>query len=434
MKIFSNEVFRAEYYRIPSLIVTNKGTLIACVDARYKDNADNPNRIDKLVRRSIDNGETWEEPILAVESVEEGRQEGAAAIDPAMVYDKETNTIWMFYCHTPGGVGLWNSRPGKGVDQEGNRYLYDKYNTRYILKEGQVYDEENKKLDLRIDEEGYIYKEAKQIGNIYKGTGELLEERTSFLEVVHSKDDGLTWSRPISLNGEIKEEWMKFIGPGPGVGIQMTAEKYKGRLVVPIYFSNHTNTVGWTMSCCLIISDDHGQTWQRGASPNDGRIYKEQVINSQTLLDYEGCLTESQVVELNDGRLLYMMRNHDKRKRTAKAYSEDGGMSWSQVEWVDALEDPTCQSSIIKYPDLGDGKERILFANPASEKERKNGTVRLSEDGGLTFPYAKVIKEDDFVYNSMAVLKDGSIGMIYEGRDDMKEMEFVKFKLDWIKA
>ncbi|MBS5800591.1 MAG: exo-alpha-sialidase, partial [Clostridiales bacterium] len=348
-------------------------------------------------------------------------------------YDADTDTIWLFYCHTPGGVGLWNSRPGKGVDKEGNRYLYDVHNNRFVLRDGVISSESGEATSLRVDEAGYVYKEDELIGNIFKGTGPLLEERTSFLEVVYSKDDGLTWSKPINLNGQVKEEWMKFIGPGPGVGIQMTTEKYKGRLVVPIYFSNHTNAVGWTMSCCLIISDDHGQTWTRGNSPNDGRLYKGEAVEARTLLDYEACLTESQVVELNDGRLLYMMRNHDRQKRTARAYSEDGGMTWSQVEWVDEFEDPTCQSSLIKYPDLGDGKERILFANPGNEKERKKGTVRLSEDGGQTFPYAKVIKEDDFVYNSMAVLQDGTIGMLYEGRDDMKEMEFIKFTLDWIK-
>lgn len=433
MKIFFKQIFDAEYYRIPSLIVTKKGTVIACADARYTDPADNPNRIDKVIRRSEDHGVTWQEPILAVESVGEGRSEGAGDIDPSMVYDADTDTIWLFYCHTPGGVGLWNSRPGKGVDKEGNRYLYDVHNNRFVLRDGGIFSELGEATSLRVDEAGYVYKEDELIGNIFKGTGPLLEERTSFLEVVYSKDDGLTWSKPINLNGQVKEEWMKFIGPGPGVGIQMTTEKYKGRLVVPIYFSNHTNAVGWTMSCCLIISDDHGQTWTRGNSPNDGRIYKGEAVEARTLLDYEACLTESQVVELNDGRLLYMMRNHDRQKRTARAYSEDGGMTWSQVEWVDEFEDPTCQSSLIKYPDVGDGKERILFANPSNEKERKKGTVRLSEDGGQTFPYAKVIKEDDFVYNSMAVLQDGTIGMLYEGRDDMKEMEFIKFTLDWIK-
>ena len=134
MKIFSKQIFDAEYYRIPSLIVTKKGTVIACADARYTDPADNPNRIDKVIRRSEDHGVTWQEPILAVESVGEGRSEGAGDIDPSMVYDADTDTIWLFYCHTPGGVGLWNSRPGKGVDKEGNRYLYDVHNNRFVLE------------------------------------------------------------------------------------------------------------------------------------------------------------------------------------------------------------------------------------------------------------------------------------------------------------
>ena len=76
MKIFSGRIFDAEYYRIPSLIVTKKGTVIACADARHTDSADNPNRIDKVIRRSEDHGVTWQEAILAVERVGEGKSEG----------------------------------------------------------------------------------------------------------------------------------------------------------------------------------------------------------------------------------------------------------------------------------------------------------------------------------------------------------------------
>ena len=41
----------SKYYRIPSLITAKDGVLIACADARYCSGMDNPNRIDKVIRR-----------------------------------------------------------------------------------------------------------------------------------------------------------------------------------------------------------------------------------------------------------------------------------------------------------------------------------------------------------------------------------------------
>ena len=52
------------YYRIPSLIQTTKGTLLAFCDARYDTPDDNLGRISCVVRRSNDCGKTWSEPIL----------------------------------------------------------------------------------------------------------------------------------------------------------------------------------------------------------------------------------------------------------------------------------------------------------------------------------------------------------------------------------
>jgi len=69
---------------------------------------------------------------LLVDYPGRGRKEGSAAIDPSMVEDRETGTIWMIYCHTPGGIGLWNSNPGTGFDSDGYRLLYDESGNSYI--------------------------------------------------------------------------------------------------------------------------------------------------------------------------------------------------------------------------------------------------------------------------------------------------------------
>ena len=118
-KLFCKERGEAGNYRIPSIITTKHGTIVACADARYFTASDNPNRIDKAVCRSLDNGKTWEDMFIAVKEQGESMQYSSAAIDPCLVYDDETDKIFMLYSHTPAGVGILNSRRGTGFDANG---------------------------------------------------------------------------------------------------------------------------------------------------------------------------------------------------------------------------------------------------------------------------------------------------------------------------
>ena len=82
-KVFSRATGNAENYRIPSLVATADDTLIAVADERFFTGADNPNRIDKVVRISTDGGETWSEQVTAVKMTGRDKRHSSAAIDPA---------------------------------------------------------------------------------------------------------------------------------------------------------------------------------------------------------------------------------------------------------------------------------------------------------------------------------------------------------------
>lgn len=417
-------------YRIPSIITTNKGTLIAAVDARVDRAGDNPNNIDKYIRRSEDNGDTWE-PIQVLVDYPGRGDEGSAACDPAMLQDSDTGTIWMIFNHTPAGIGLWNSKPGVGFDRDGYKKLYDRDGNEFTLREkGIVYNDKMEKTGLSVADDGSVYRGNEIIGNIYLKDGPLLEARTSFLQAIKSDDDGLTWSSPIDLNYQVKEEWMGFIGAGPGVGIQLTKGKYAGRLVFPIYFNNGE---GGRMSCCTIYSDDHGNTWHRGKSPNDGRVFKGKKIDAKTVSHVEAELTECQVIELDNGDLKIFMRNHSKNPYTAIATSKDGGETWGEISFHHDLLDPICQSTVIKH-EFDDGKSYVIWANPAHPERRVNGTIRLSCDEGCTWPYSRVIREAGYGYSCLTVLADGNIGLLYEPDDEPGVILFTKMSLDWIKG
>lgn len=438
--IFYPNFAGSKAYRIPSMITTSKGTVIAGIDARIADHTDNPNEIDISIRRSIDHGKTWGPIQKLVQYAGEGL-DGAAAIDTALVEDEENGTLFMIFSHTPGGIGLHASESGIGFDAEGRRQLYDCDGQIFLLSDdGTVTDSEGKTTSYLVDREGYVFHDGEARGNIYYKKGmdaqeSLLEARTSFLQIIKSEDDGLTWSEPKELNLMVKEEWMRFIGSGPGRGIQLKSGEKVGRLVFPIYFSNADGH----LSCACIYSDDHGMTWKRGHSPNDGRQWNGEILSAQTIWEGPQYLTESQLIELPNGELRFYMRNHYGLQRTAISTSVDGGETWGEITFDRNLVDPICQSSVIRYPDMGDGKVRLLFSNPNDEDHRIRGTVRLSEDEGITWPYSKVIQEEGFGYSCLTVLNNGEIAILYERVYDFSDwnnmdIQFGTFTLDWLKS
>ena len=79
-------------FRIPSLVCTLKGTLIALADRRPNGGKDLPANIDLAIRRSTDNGKTWT-PIQIIMDLP--APDGAS--DAAMLVDRKTGRVWIAY-------------------------------------------------------------------------------------------------------------------------------------------------------------------------------------------------------------------------------------------------------------------------------------------------------------------------------------------------
>ena len=81
-------------FRIPAIVTTDQGTLIAATDARVDNGADLgwTGNIDIVYKRSTDNGVTWSEMLTAADFP---GVEGAS--DCSMIFDEVTNEIFMFY-------------------------------------------------------------------------------------------------------------------------------------------------------------------------------------------------------------------------------------------------------------------------------------------------------------------------------------------------
>lgn len=186
-------------FRIPGIVTTNEGTLIACYDVRYNSSVDLQEKIDIGISRSTDQGKSWEPMRIAMSMGAHGglphAQNGVG--DPCILVDEQTNTIWIAaaWCHGMGNQRAWfNSQQGMSPEE----------------------------------------------------TGQLL--------LVKSEDDGKTWSKPINITRQVKDPSWYFLLQGPGRGITMK----DGTLVFPIQFIDSTRVP----NAGIMYSKDKGKSWK----------------------------------------------------------------------------------------------------------------------------------------------------------------------------
>lgn len=323
-------------YRIPALICTEKGTLLAFSEGRRTGAADGV-PTDIVLKRSPHGQDGRSSSWLPMQTLIRSSH-GEAYMNPVPMIDRRDGTIYL----------LFNYYPAPYVDQPAEIWL------------------------------------------------------------LKSKDDGASWTGPVNVTaGTGKHEL------GPGDGIQFRS----GRLMAPVYDG-------------VVFSDDHGNTWKSG-----GKV--------------PGEVSETQVVDLVDGALMFSRRGRPNRLVTE---SRDGGRTWAQLKPDPHLPDADCQGSLIRFTrrDHGFLKNRLLFANPVAGLDPKtiqdsdprgrfNITVRMSYDEGKTWPVAKLIRRGPGAYSSMTILPDGSIGILYETGDSAnggfaryKKLVYAHFNLEWL--
>lgn len=411
--VFSKATGRANNYRIPSICYLGKGRVLAVADERFFGCGDNPNRVDKVARISNDNGNSWESQISVVEEIGVSKFKSSASIDPSSLYDDSTNTTFILYSHTPAGVGILNCKRSTGYSS-GYKILVSK-GKKYEIRKNELFFK-NKPTNIKVDLSGNL----STGGNYKDGSSRFKEIPTSYLMLIKSTDKGLNWDNPVCLNSSIKDPNWGFIGACPGSGIKLSNGANTGRLIFPIYYGLRTFPLNLTFSC--VYSDDGGNSWSLGKPPLiKGRFPKKNPL----FVPQRSWLSETQLCELENGNILAFIRNHHPKKRVMCSLSTDGGETFGKVFFLNDIPQPICQISAISF--LHNGIKMVAILNAASEKKREKGTIRISLDGGKTFPYFKIIAENEFAYSSMAYLGDGTIGILYEDTLKHECIKFVKF-------
>lgn len=444
-------------YRIPALLKTDKGTLIAGADERRLHSSDWGD-IGMVIRRSEDNGKTWGDKVVISNLRDNPEAKDPAApsplnIDMVLVQDLTTKRIFSIYDMFPEGRAVFGmpKTPEKAYEKIGDKtyqILYKQGESgHYTVREnGEVYNAQNQKTDYRVvvnpTEPGYrdkgnLYKGQELIGNIYfahSTKNPFRVANTSYLWMSYSDDDGKTWSAPRDITPGLRKDWMKFLGTGPGTGIVLRNGPHKGRILIPVYTTNNVSHLNGSQSSRVIYSDDHGKTWHAGEAVNDNRQVDGQKIHSSTMNNERAQNTESTVVQLNNGDVKLFMRGLTGDLQVAT--SKDGGVTWEKdIKRYPQVKDVYVQMSAIHT--MHEGKEYIILSNAGGPK-RENGMVhlaRVEENGELTWLKHNPIQKGEFAYNSLQELGNGEYGILYEHTEKGQNaytLSFRKFNWDFL--
>jgi sialidase-1 len=241
--------------------------------------------------------------------------------------------------------------------------------------------------------------------------------------ITSSEDEGETWAQPREITDQVKDPSWTWYATGPCHGVQLRS----GRLVVPCDHVQGTAAgyhdvassvavLAATGHAHLIYSDDHGESWHIGGVAQVGT-------------------NESVVVQTADGSLYLNSRNYVGGRRRAYAWSYDDGRSFREAGHDEALPEPICQASLIRFTEAGThDRNRILFSNPASSTRRERMTVRISYDECRTWSAGKVLHEDHAAYSDLCVADDLSIGCLFGrgGGTGYEGLAFARFDLAWL--
>jgi Neuraminidase (sialidase) len=371
-------------YRIPGLVVTAKGTVLVFCEARKYSGLD-WGEIELHSRRSTDGGRTF------------GPARRIAHTGPRL----------------PRNPANADQPPGKVIGEPGQQTI-------------------NNPVAI-ADRDGTVH-------FVY-----CVEYMRTFYQ--RSTDDGLTWSQPVDITAaadRFRPEWpWRVIATGPCHGLQLRS----GRLVVPVWLAKAEGGAHGKAVVATLFSDDRGTTWQRGdiAVPNTA---------------VTPGVSEATVAQLGDGRVMLLARNHAPSHRKVVVFSRDGATGWTRPEFAEALPEPICQASLFSCADpAAPGRTLLLFAGPDSldradgqaapgaRRDRKNLSVKLSRDDGLTWSAPRPLEPGPSAYSDLAVLPDGTFLCFYESgrpgatRPNSKRTDWpyarltlARFNLAWLTA
>lgn len=409
----------SHWYRIPSMVTLDDGTVVAAADARWDGGMDGGGN-DVITARSTDNGDTWSYTWAGYygDNGNEFNKASTSYCDSNIATDGKN--LYMLSTFFASGVAIngtsANAQPSKdtGLDSQGRLLLarnggdYDYY-VGAVGADGyaSIYRTSDSTVvsGYKVNGEFELFKHDAYVGCVWYSNCEFQAKKCQYLFFRTSTDGGKTWSAPSLVNARKSGE--KFLGAGPGRAI-VTDD---GTICMPVYVygDNAWGSGDASQATSFIYSKDQGKTWSRTAN-----------FTSTSSFGGSGWSSEAQLVDLGNGVVRCFYRNGKK-----KIMYCDATWTGSLYRWGDVVDTGidiwgNCQLSAIMYPYLIDGKRAILVSSPSSTEGRKTGaifTLLLNDDNTVSTEYAKKTITAEgamFAYSCLTVLKDGRVADLYE--------------------
>lgn len=327
--IFSKGQNGYNTYRIPAIVKSSKGTLLAFCEGRKTGGGDSGD-IDLVLRRSIDGGKTWSKMIIVWDDV------ANTCGNPSPVVDPETGRIHLLLTHNLGvdkAAGDFN-KPGV---TRGTRTVHYTWSDDDGLTWAPVEDitSEAKEENMGWYATGPCHAIIKEY-DPHKGRiivpcdyNTMATDTTSskgFSHVIYSDDKGASWK----IGGNVS-----------GGNESSVAELDDGRLVISCRSGGGVRRFAW--------SDDAGETFSSPILMNDlpdprcqGSLLSTVFQDKQILL-HSNCADKSSRIKL-----------------TVKA-SLDGGETWNSGHTV--WDGPSAYSDMVM---LDDNILGVLYENGES--------------------------------------------------------------------
>lgn len=362
-------------YRIPGIVVTAKGTVLAYCEARKSDRGDwGP--IDILLRRSTDGGKTFDaaRPIAAVPGPHKknpvalaqklANPDDVTYNNVVAIADRQAGVVHVLFCleymrcfyQRSDDDGQTFSKPVEITSAfEGFRKDYDWK----VLAVGPAH--------------GIQLKNGRLVVPVWLSTGTGGHaHRPSVTSVIYSDDQGKTWQR-----GEIAvPNTAEFVNPNETVIVQLA----NGKVMLNV------RTESKNQRRLITTSADGATNW---STPK----FHDQLLEPICMASI--CrLTEAPAADKN--RLVFA-NPHNLEPRPGQA------------------------------------------EKPGTNRERKNLTIKLSYDEGDSWPVQRVMEPGGSGYSDLAVLPDGTILCLFERASTdgknfaaTKYLTLARFNVDWL--
>lgn len=192
-------------YRIPAVVVTNKGTLVSFAEGRVNHSGDDGN-IDIVARRSEDGGRTWSELVLVQNDGE------YTCGNPAPVVDRSTGRILLLSCGSTASEGaVMDGRFSREVymqysDDDGRTWTKRKNISNQVKRDNWRWYATGPCSGIQI-------REGKYKGRLVIPANHSDENKVYRSHCFYSDDHGMTWELGSSAGDGSNESQIVEISP-----------------------------------------------------------------------------------------------------------------------------------------------------------------------------------------------------------------------------